>query len=425
MNYTFNPDNRKLSNALSQLDLVKACTDRTQAQSFNPVYSHQVSPTLDVTNQKSSGRCWMFAATNIMRHATINKYNLDSSFSFSQSYLFFWDKMERTNYFLDSINQTRSQPLDGRLVTHLLKDPYCDGGQWDMIVNLVEKYGLVPQSYYQESHHSSNSRRLNWLLTCRAREMAQKIRNTTLDEFKALKEVFLKETYQILCTLMGEPPKKFTWEYRNKKDTYHTVAEMTPLVFYQEYVPFNSKNYICLVHDPRNEYNKTYTVKYLGNVVDGQAVKYLNVPIHVLKTTAITMIKDNQPVWFGCDVGKWSSRGKCSMDMDLVDYAGTLGITFNQNKADRLRYGESLMTHAMVFTGVHLVDDKPIRWKVENSWGSHGPNKGYYNMSDKWFDEFNYELVVPKESLGKELLDIHNNANPVAMEPWDPLGALA
>ena len=425
MDYKFNTDNSKLSNMLSRLDLVKACTDRAESQSFNAIYSDEVTPILDVTNQKSSGRCWMFAALNIMRHAMIKKYNLSSSFSFSQSYLFFWDKMERTKYFLDNIDKTRSEPVDGRLVSHLLKEPYCDGGQWDMLVNLVEKYGLVPGDYYQESHHSSNSRRLNWLLTCRAREMAQKVRETTPKEFKAMKEAFLNETYQILCMLMGQPPKEFTWEYKDKKDNFHSLTKMSPKVFYKEHVPFNASNYLCLVHDPRNDFNKTYTVKYLGNVVGGQDVKYLNVPIHVLKDTAIKLIKDNQPVWFGCDVGKWSSREKCSMDLDLVDYAGTLGITFNQNKADRLRYGESLMTHAMVFTGVHLVEGKPTRWKVENSWGSHGPNKGYYNMSDAWFDQFNYELVVPKDSVGQELLDIHGNSKPIPMEPWDPLGALA
>jgi bleomycin hydrolase len=422
--FTFQPSNT-LGNVLSQLDLVKACTSRSQAQKYQPVYSNEVTPTLDVTSQKSSGRCWMFAGLNVIRHKMIQKYGLGNDFAFSQSYVFFWDKMERTNYFLDNIWQTRHQPVDGRLVTHLLKDPYCDGGQWDMFVNLVEKHGLVPKEYYQESHNSSNSRRLNWLLTCRARQVAQQVREQSDEQFKATKESFLQETYFILCNMLGEPPKEFTWEYRSKKGEFRTISKMSPQSFYHEMVPFKTKDYVCLVHDPRNDYGKAYTVKYLGNVVGGRDVRYLNAPTHALRSSAIEMLKDNEPVWFGCDVGKWCSRTQCSMDLDLVDYTGTLGVEFSQSKADRLRYGESLMTHAMVFTGVHIVDGKPVRWKVENSWGSHGPNKGYYNMSDDWFEQYNYEVVVPLSRLSEDMQATYRNKEVVAMEPWDPLGALA
>ena len=410
---------------ISQMDLAKACTDRQHSQTTSTVYSNEVTPTADITNQKSSGRCWMFAGLNIMRQEIIRKYKLGSDFSLSHSYLFFWDKMERTNYFLDNINKTRDTPLDSRLVAHLLNDPYCDGGQWDMFANLVEKYGVIPQSYYQESYHSSNSRRLNWLLTCQARQVSQKIREAPPSAFAKIKKSALEKTYHILCCLMGEPPVEFTWEYRDKNKEYKNHPTLTPNAFYKTCVDFNVRNYVCLVHDPRNEVNRTYTVKYLGNVVGGNDVRYINAPMHVLKSTAISMLKENLPVWFGCDVGKWCSRDKCSMDIQLLDYANTFGVEFTQTKADRLRYGESLMTHAMVFTGVHLVDNEPIRWKVENSWGSHGPNKGYYNMSDTWFDEYNYELVVPKEFLSETLQQEYEKSTPNAMEPWDPLGALA
>lgn len=423
LRFKYNPS--AVGNMLSQLDMVKGCTSRENAQTYTPVYSNQIKPTLEITNQKSSGRCWMFAGLNIMRIQVIRKYNLGNDFNLSQSYLFFWDKMERTNYFMDNINKTRHLPLNDRLIAHLLTDPYCDGGQWDMFTNLVEKYGVIPQCYYQESYHSGNSRRLNWLLTCQARQVAQKIRDTSEDKFSEIKKITLEKTYHILCSMMGEPPVNFTWEYRNKKDEFNQHDIMTPVAFYKNCVDFNATENVCLVHDPRNEFNKTYTVKYLGNVAEGKEVRYINVPLHVLKETAINMIKENIPVWFGCDVGKWCSRDKCSMDMQLIDFSNTFGIEFTQSKADRLRYGESLMTHAMVFTGVHLSDNKPVRWKVENSWGSHGPNKGYYNMSDEWFDEYNYELVVPINFLNESLQEIYNKSTAIILDPWDPLGALA
>lgn len=423
--------NNALINCVTQNDLNQLVLQRDVVQQLNHYFPHKVKTEGKATNQKSSGRCWIFAALNMMRLPTIDTFKLPNDFEFSQSYVFFWDKLERCNYFLECIQKTINKEIGSREIDHLVKDPLCDGGQWDMFVNIVEKYGVVPKSVYNESYNSSNSRRMNWVLTYKLREYACKMRNGT----GKTKGEYLNEIYRLLCTFLGEPPKTFDWEYVNKENEYKKVSGLTPKQFYQDYVPVQLDDYICLIHDPRNEYHTCYSVQYLGNVVEGRSVKYINVPIEEIKECAVKSIKDNESVWFGCDVGKWFERKNCVMDTSILNYKDILETEFTMNKKERLEYGESLMTHAMLFTGVDCEEQNNTvqnqketsvhKWRVENSWSDSGPTKGYYVMTDAWFNEFVYEVVVKKKYIQQNTINEYNNGQVVTFPPWDPLGALA
>jgi bleomycin hydrolase len=416
------------NNSLSNLNNV-----RSETQNFEAIYNIKVTPHLKVTNQKSSGRCWLFAALNVLRREVCIKYELDN-FEFSQNYLFFWDKLERMNYNLECIIRTKSQPVESQIVQHLLNDPTCDGGQWDMVINLINKYGLVPKCVYQESYHSSNSRDLNNVLKKKFREYAFNLRSN--DNELELKQQYLFETYQILCKFLGCPPDIFNWEYKDKSKKYHKVNNLTPIKFYNDYVDYNVNDYVCLINDPRIEhpYNKLYSVKYLGNVFDGNKVKYLNLPIERIKELTLDSLKNNKSVWFGCDVGKFLNRDNCAMDLKQINNMELFNVNFNLNKETRLKYKDSLMTHAMVFTGANVEeninsldeDTKTVNgWEVENSWASRGPNDGYYHMTDEWFNEFVYEVAIHKDKLSQDEQNLLNSDFEKILPPWDPMGALA
>ena len=385
----------------------------------------------DITNQKQSGRCWMFAALNTLRYQVMKKYDL-KTFELSQAYLFFWDKLEKSNYFLESILDTLDEPANGRLVSYLLTAPVNDGGQWDMLCNLIEKYGVVPKTAYPESKASSGSREMDMTLTEKLREDACILRKLHkegkgLDELRAHKTRMLGEIYRLLCICLGEPPKTFTFEYRDKDNNFHREEGLTPKSFFEKYVGVDLSDYVSLINAPTEDkpYGRSYTVQYLGNVKEGSAVRYLNLPIEELKKAAIAQMKDGQPVWFGCDVGKHSERDSGIMDLDIRGLEDLLDTRFTMTKAERLDYGQSLMTHAMVFQGVNLDENgKPNRWRVENSWGKEPGKDGYYLMTDRWFDEYMYQVVVNKKYLTAEQIAAYE-AEPIALEPWDPMGSLA
>ena len=383
-----------------------------------------------VTNQKSSGRCWGFAGLNLMRISLAEKYNL-KNFEFSQNYFMFFDKLEKSNYFLENIIQTLDESYDSRLMMHLLQSPVQDGGQWDMFVNLIEKYGVVPQSVMPESFQSSQSRMMNRFLTRKLREFAWTLRGMNKKGAKILelrkeKETMMSVIYSMLCVCLGNPPEKFDWQTRDKKKKFMRLTDLTPVDFYKKHTGVDLKDKVCLIHAPMSnkQMNELYTVSFLGNVVGGQIIKYANIEIDDIKRAAIKSIKSNEAVWFGCDVGKMFHRDLGLMDMDLYDYGSLFGTEFLMDKATRLEYGDSMMTHAMLFTGVDMANGKSRKWRVENSWGEKGGSKGYYLMTDKWFDQYNYEIVVDKKYLPKRILDLFDR-EPVALDPWDPMGALA
>ncbi|MBB2482228.1 C1 family peptidase [Bacillus sp. APMAM] len=409
------------------IDAVAENSDAVVA--MNHVFSDEIE-TGKVSNQKQSGRCWMFAALNTFHHKMNREFQL-KDFELSQNYINFWDKFEKANYFLESVLETANEPLDGRLVSWILATPQQDGGQWDMFVSLVKKYGVVPKQAMPETFQSSSSMRLNAILNTKLREDAVKLRDLhskgeAAAALNQAKEEMLSEIYKILTLSLGEPPKTFNFEYRNKEKEFHRDLSITPHQFYEKYIGLNLDDYVSIINAPTQDkpYGKTYTVQFLGNVVEGNQIKYLNVDMETMKELAIKQIQDNESVWFGCDVGKSSNKDHGIMDLDLYDYETTLGIQFSMTKAQRLDYKGSVMTHAMVLTGVNLIEGKPNRWKVENSWGEKVGNKGYFVMSDKWMDEYTYQIVINKKYLTDELKKAWEQ-DPIPLKPWDPMGSLA
>lgn len=417
-------------NAVARGDLQDVAMNWDRFALLDHTFSDRVYPELKATAQHQSGRCWLFAAMNLMRIPFAKKYKLEQ-FEFSQSYLFFYDKLEKANYMLENIIKTHEEPFDGRLVSHLLTDPLSDGGQWDMLVNIIKKYGVVPKSVYPDSKASLNSRSINYILTLKLREWSCELRkmlkkNVSIQKVYDAKNQMMAEAYRIMITHFGVPPSKFDWEYTDKNKKFHAHRNLTPKGFFDKFVSFPLDDMVCLVDSPRKStpYNETYTVKYLGNVVEGQIVRYLNVKVDVMKKAVIASIKDNNPVWFGCDVGKYFHRDLGVMDTEFYDYSHLYNTQFKMDKAQRMDFKESQMTHAMLFTGVNLVNGKPNRWRVENSWGEKMGEKGFYIMTDKWFDEYMFEVAIHKKYLTKALIDQYK-AEPKELEPWDPLGALA
>ncbi len=431
-NKSFNSStsNQLARNALIQNDINKVAVHWENFSKINHIFSNTISKQLPVTNQKSSGRCWGFAGLNLLRLEIVKNYNL-SNFEFSQNYFMFWDKLEKANYFLENILKTLDQNYDSRLMMHLLQAPVQDGGQWDMFVNLIEKYGLVPKSVMPETNHSSKSSMMNYFLTHKLRECAFILRKskkprTTIKQLRSKKEEMMSVIYSLLCMFLGNPPIKFDWSIKDKNNKFTRFNNVDPLDFYRKFTKVKLKNKVCLINAPMSnkKMNELYTIDFLGNVVGGNIIKYANVEINELKKAAIKSIKNNEAVWFGCDVGKMFNRELGIMDMDLYDYEKLFDTKFKMNKASRLEYGDSAMTHAMLFTGVDLKRNIPRKWRVENSWGDKNGDKGYYLMSDSWFDEYNYEVVVDKKYLSNKTLEIFNR-EPHNLEPWDPMGALA
>jgi bleomycin hydrolase len=383
------------------------------------------------TMQNRSGRCWLFAGLNLFRVEAMKQLNVEQ-FELSQSYLMFWDKLEKANYFLETILTTLDEPTNGRLIMFLLQNPLQDGGQWDMFVNLVGKYGVVPKSVMPETESSGNTGAMTALMTGLLREDAAELRRMSeagadIATLHERKQAMIGDFYRMLCVHLGEPPRSFMWQWRDKDNEFHRAGELTPIEFYQRYVQYDLDSMVCLIHCPTVDkpIGRLYTIQHLGNVVEGHIIRYLNVDISVFKQAAVDMLRDEQPVWFGCDVGKMLERELGILDVDLYDYRSVYGVDFKADKAERVDYGHSVMTHAMVFTGVDLDDaGRPLKWRVENSWGDKIGDKGFLVMSDRWFDEYMYEVVVEKRFVPPELLPILES-DPAVLPPWDPMGALA
>lgn len=425
-----NPGNRMAMNAAVSCGI---CASSRNYETEREI-PHEFSISLEqgaVTNQKRSGRCWMFAALNCMRFQVIKKQNLED-FELSQSYPLFYDKLEKANYFLESILDTLDEPTDGRLIAHLLAAPLNDGGQWDMLCSIVEKYGLVPKTAMPESVSSSATQEMVSYMTEKLREYACVLRKghkagKSMEQLKKEKEAMMETVYRMLCISLGKPPKTFTFEYRDKDGNFHREENLTPKAFYEKYVGLRLDDYVSVINAPTEDkpFYRSYTVQYLGNVKEGRPVKYVNLPIEEMKQAAIAQLKDGEPVWFGCDVGKRSFRDGGLMDTGIYDVETLFDTDFPMTKAERLEYGQSLMTHAMVFQGVNLDENgKPDRWRVENSWGEEAGKKGYFVMSDRWFDEYNYQVVVNKKYLSSKALEAYEK-EPVRLNPWDPMGSLA
>lgn len=424
-----NRANLLMQNAISKVDVKEIALNRSIVTGMD----HTFSNTLDkwkVTDQHRSGRCWMFAGLNLMRVDAMKQMTIEN-FELSQNHTMFFDKLEKSNYFLESIIETANRPPDDRTVHFLLKSLVSDGGQWNMFSALISKYGVVPKSVMPETHSSSNTRSMNRILRRKLREGARDLRvlharNASPSDIQNAKQNIMTEVYKILAIHLGNPPKQFLWQWTDKDKNFHRDGMMTPQSFAKKYVNIPFNEYVCLVHDPRetSPTGRTFTVEYLGNVIGTGGVKYLNVDIDVIKKITMQSILNGQPVWFGCDTGKMMDTESGTWDKNLFDYKGVYSTDFKLTKAERLVYGESAMTHAMVFTGVDVVDGKPRRWRVENSWGEDVGKKGYFLMNDSWFDEYVYEIAAHVSMLSPELKKAHDQ-KPIVLPAWDPMGSLA
>ena len=428
--YEANPKFAAMENAISHNGLLASLEKRSAAVENTPVFSLDLTKD-KVSDQKASGRCWMFAALNTFRHKMIANFQLED-FELSQAHTFFWDKYEKSNWFLEQVLATADQELTNRKVKFLLDTPQQDGGQWDMVVSLFEKYGVVPKSVYPESISSSDSRELNQILNKLLRQDAQILRELAAEgaesaELQTKKEELLQEVFNFLAMNLGLPPRQFDFSYRDKDNHFHSESGLTPLTFYQKYVDLKLDDYVSIINAPTADkpYGRSYTVEMLGNVVGSKPVRYLNVEMNRLKELAIAQMQAGETVWFGSDVGQSSNRKAGVMAEGMHDFTASMDIRLTQDKAGRLDYSESLMTHAMVLTGVDLDENgKAKKWKVENSWGEKVGNKGYFVASDAWMDEYTYQIVVRKEFLTAAELAAYE-AEPLVLAPWDPMGALA
>ena len=415
-------------NAVTTTDVLNIALNRDIVASTDHSFTTKIDD-WKVTNQRASGRCWLFAMLNAFRPGTMKEMGL-KEFEFSQAHIHFWDKFERANHFLDAMIKTADRPIDDRTVAFLLGGPIDDGGQWNMAVNLVMKHGLVPKSAYPESKSSSATRRMNQILLHLLRASAAELRelasngasSTELDDHKATR---MNDVWRILCIHLGTPPETFDWQWRDKDKKFHREGEMTPHQFVERFIKDDIEDFVCLVHDPRNAEMQTYTVEWLNNVVDGPPVIYLNIPIKAMKDITRAMLEDDLPVWMGCDVGKQMQRQLGLWDANLFEFENLYGVEFGLDKAQRLEHHQTLMTHAMLFTGVDVVDGEIRRWRVENSWGdSKSGVKGYYTMNDNWFDEYMFEIAAPSKYLSDEMRAALDT-EPVVLPPWDPMGSLA
>ena len=385
----------------------------------------------DVTNQKKSGRCWMFASMNVLRNIVIKKFNLEN-FELSQSYTLFWDKLERCNYYMEAVIEKANEPLEDRVMDYLMSDLLSDGGQWDMFVNIVKKYGLVPKYAYPESQTSSATVQLNKYLCKIMRkyttDLRDKVQNEGVDKARELKEEVLKDVYNVLTSTLGEIPEKFDVVLHDKDGKLIEDKGMDAHSFFDKYIGADIDNYVSLINSPTEDkpFNKTYTIKYLGNIVEGRIVKHLNLPIEELKKAAVKQLKDGYPVWFGCDVGRSSivEDERAILDTKAVDYETLFNVDLKLSKEDALDYGYSMMTHAMTFTGVQMDGNEALRFKVENSWGEKFGYKGHFVMTSDWFDQYVYQVKKKKKYLTEKSRKDYEK-EPKELKPWDPMGSLA
>lgn len=384
-------------------------------------------PTRGTMDQKKSGRCWLFASMNIMRELVAKNCNMEK-FELSGNYLAFWDKFEKMNFFLESIIDSADLEVSDRTVNWILSG-LNDGGQWDMMVSLIQKYGIVPSSVMPETFQSSNTHNMSQILNMKLRKDAIELRALVKEgnDPSERKEEMLEELFRALCICFGRPVERFDFAYTDKERQYHIDYDLTPHSFYEKYIKLALEDYVSVIHAPTKDkpYGKTYTVKYLGNVVEGK-IRYLNLPMEELKKLAVQQLKDGEAVWFGSDYGKYSSRTDGILDQNSFVYGEILGgLDLSMTKEERLDYRDSAMNHAMVLVGVNLDrDGRSNRWKIENSWGEEPGKKGYFIASDAWFDEFTYQVIIHKKYLTEEWKKALEE-EPIELAPWDPMGSLA
>lgn len=426
-NYLSDKTNDVKRHALSKTDINDLVYVSEQTDHTKDYFNVEVK-TMNVCNQKQSGRCWIFASLNLLREHIAKQLNLEQ-FELSQNYMSFYDKLEKCNYVMNVLIDLKDKEIGDRELDFILNTPVGDGGQWDMFVSLVRKYGVMPKENFFETAQSNKTLISDKLINATLRQFACETHKKSEKECLKLRETYLAKFYTMLCNLFGVPPQKFVFTYK-PKDGEVVVSEnaITPVEFAKQYGVMDLVDeYQSVVNAPTKDkpFNKTYTVKYLGNVINGKTVTHLNVEMDRLKQLIIKSLKEGELVWFGSDVSHYGERTEGIWDDKLFDYKSLLGVDFAMHKDDALNFRESVMNHAMVITGVMLDEaEKPIRWKIENSWGDDKGRKGFYVMSDSFFDLYVYQAVIKKIYLNQTEADSLLK-KPVELLPWDPLGTLA
>jgi bleomycin hydrolase len=414
---------KAMLNAVTANNIKSMALDRSTAISSNTHFSHKIK-TEGITNQKSSGRCWLFAGLNIMRPVAMTSLN-KKGFEFSQNYLFFYDKLEKANLFLEAIIRTAEKPTDEREVEWLLNHALPDGGQWNLVIALIEKYGVVPADVMPETESSSNTGTMNAMISRKLHQDAAMLRQMHQqgiagETLQRTKLDMLKEVYRMLVFHLGIPPASFEWRYEDKDGKVTDPVSYTPQEFYKKFVNLNLDDYVCLHSVPSKQFNKLYQIQYNRDLFDKPNMTFANVQIDKLKELTLKSVLANDPVWFGCDVGKESDSKTGVMKVGLYDYESIYGVSLKLSKADRVLYQESVPSHAMVFIGVDVVNGKPEKWLVENSWGATAGNNGTFTMYDSWYDEYMFAIVIHKKYLPKDVLDIFKQKAEM-LPPWDPM----
>ncbi|MFD1420711.1 C1 family peptidase [Lactiplantibacillus songbeiensis] len=412
-----------LTRTITKNGLKAASYDQTAASRLDRTFSVEV-PTGKVSNQKHSGRCWEFSLLNTLRHKFAAKNHV-KDFELSESYLFFWDKIERANSFYRNVEQTARQPINDRLVQFLFDNPGEDGGQWAMAAGLVQKYGVVPASAMPETYNSNNTSDFQAVLSRKLRKDGLKLRQLVMDgaseaELQSLEKSMLQEVYRLAVYAFGEPPTKFDLEYRDDDKTYHRVADLTPQAFFKDYFATDLDDYVVVTNSPDKPLNQLYSLLDEDNIIGGKKITFLNVDMGVLTDVAVQQLQAGETIWFGNDVLRQLDRKAGYLDAHLYETAKLIGVNDHLTKAQRLQTGEGEVSHAMTLTGVDLVDDTPTKWKVENSWGTANGDQGYFVMSQDWFNDYVYEVVVHKRFLAPEFQALLTE--PAKRLPaWDPL----
>ena len=422
--YEGNAADKALRNALAVTSIGTLATNAENAAMIDTHFSDRVK-TKGITDQQSSGRCWLFTGLNVLRAKMIDKYDLPGM-EFSQNYLFFYDQLEKANLFLQGVIDTKDLPFEDRMVDWLFSNPLSDGGQFTGVSNLITKYGLVPSEAMPETYQANNTSQMAMLIKLKLREDGLALREAAAEgasakKLQAMKVEQLSEIYRMLALCLGEPVKEFEWIRCDSSNNIVSRKTYTPKSFYDEFIGEDLENsYIMIMNDPCREYGKVYEIDYDRHVYDGHNWVYVNLPVERIKEMAIASIKDNTAMYFSCDVGKFANSRKGVLDIDNFDYESLMGVTFGMDKKERVQTHASGSSHAMTLIAVDIVDGKPVKWMVENSWGPSAGYQGNYIMTDEWFDEYMFRLVVEKKYVPADVLEMLNQT-PVQLPAWDPM----
>jgi len=422
--YNKNAKVEALQNAVSNNSISKLALNRSNQSNLDTYFSDEVK-TKGITDQQSSGRCWLFTGLNVLRTKAIEKKNL-GAFTLSQNYTFFFDQLEKSNLFLEAIIENIDKPMNDKKVEWLFKHPINDGGQWTGVADLVNKYGVVPSDVMTETYSSNNTRWMSKLLGVKLKKDALALREMhkngkKIKKIREAKENMLSDIYKILAINLGNPPTEFTWRYKDTDGNLSEAKTYTPQSFYKEFIGINLDDYVMFMNDPTRPYNKLYEIEYDRHSYTGNNWKYINLDTETIKPFAVASIKGNDAMYFSCDVGKQLDRDRGVLDVNNYNYNDVLDVDFDMNKVDRIKTFTSGSSHGMTLVAVDVDKDNNItKWLLQNSWGPSSGFNGNLIMTDKWFDEYMFRVVINKKYISEDILKILEQ-KPVFLPAWDPM----